>query len=83
MHTRQFIELTQPEIAAQFKKNPLVIFPAGSVEQHGPHLPAGTDIFASEIWKTKVQLPGDGPTCGMWEMPRQVITISGWVTSRA
>jgi len=47
MHTRQFIELTQPEIAAQFKKNPLVIFPAGSVEQHGPHLPAGTDIFAS------------------------------------
>jgi creatinine amidohydrolase len=47
MHTRQFIELTQPEIAVQFKKNPLVIFPAGSVEQHGPHLPAGTDIFAS------------------------------------
>ena len=47
MHTREFIELTQPEIAAQFKKNPLVIFPAGSVEQHGPHLPAGTDIFAS------------------------------------
>ncbi len=47
--TRQFIELTQPEIAAQFKKNPLVIFPAGSVEQHGPHLPAGTDIFASIV----------------------------------
>lgn len=45
--TRQFIELTQPEIAAQFKKHPLVIFPAGSVEQHGPHLPTGTDIFAS------------------------------------
>jgi creatinine amidohydrolase len=45
--TRQFIELTQPEIAAQFRKNPLVIFPAGSVEQHGPHLPTGTDIFAS------------------------------------
>jgi creatinine amidohydrolase len=45
--TRQFIELTQPEIAAQLKKNPLVILPAGSVEQHGPHLPSGTDIFAS------------------------------------
>jgi len=37
--TRYFIDLTQPEIAAQFKKNPLVILPAGSVEQHGPHLP--------------------------------------------
>ena len=45
--TRQFIELTQPEIAAQLRNNPLVIFPAGSVEQHGPHLPTGTDIFAS------------------------------------
>jgi creatinine amidohydrolase len=45
--TRQFIELTQPEIAAQLKHNPLVILPAGSVEQHGPHLPSGTDIFAS------------------------------------
>src|ERR687891_680557 len=45
--TRYFIDLTQPEIAAQLKKNPLVILPAGSVEQHGPHLPAGTDIYAS------------------------------------
>ncbi len=47
LHSRHFIELTQPEIAAQFRKNPLVIMPAGSVEQHGPHLPTGTDIFAS------------------------------------
>ena len=29
--SRYFQELTQPEIAAQFKKNPLVIMPAGSV----------------------------------------------------
>jgi creatinine amidohydrolase len=47
--SRYFIELTQPEIAAQLKKNPLVILPAGSVEQHGPHLPAGTDIFAANV----------------------------------
>src|ERR1700733_4251535 len=47
--SRYFIELSQPEIAAQFKKNPLVILPAGSVEQHGPHLPAGTDIFAARV----------------------------------
>lgn len=45
--SRYFLELTQPEIAAQLKKNPLVILPQGSVEQHGPHLPTGTDIFAS------------------------------------
>jgi creatinine amidohydrolase len=45
--SRYFIELTQPEIAAQFQRNPLVILPAGSVEQHGPHLPTGTDIYAA------------------------------------
>jgi creatinine amidohydrolase len=45
--SRYFVELTQPEIAAQLKKSPLVILPAGSVEQHGPHLPAGTDSFAA------------------------------------
>ena len=47
--SRYFWELTQPEIAAQFMKNPLVILPAGSVEQHGPHLPTGTDIFAANV----------------------------------
>jgi len=47
--SRYFQDLTQPEIAAQFRKNPLVILPAGSVEQHGPHLPAGTDIYAANV----------------------------------
>ncbi|MDQ1409609.1 MAG: creatinine amidohydrolase [Acidobacteriaceae bacterium] len=47
--SRYFVELTQPEIAEQLKKNPLVILPAGSVEQHGPHLPTGTDIFAANV----------------------------------
>ncbi|MBI3435047.1 MAG: creatininase family protein [Proteobacteria bacterium] len=47
--SRYFIELTQPEIAAQLRRNPLVVLPAGSVEQHGPHLPTGTDTFASTI----------------------------------
>src|ERR1700722_4931710 len=47
--SRYFVELTQPEIAEQLKKNPLVILPAGSVEQHGPHLPTGTDTFAANV----------------------------------
>lgn len=47
--SRYFVDLTQPEIAAQLKMNPLVILPQGSVEQHGPHLPAGTDIFAANV----------------------------------
>ena len=47
--SRYFIDLTQPEIAAQLKKHPLVLLPQGSVEQHGPHLPSGTDIFAANV----------------------------------
>lgn len=47
--SRYFADLTQPEIAAQLKANPLVILPCGSVEQHGPHLPAGTDTLAANV----------------------------------
>ena len=45
--TRLMIEMTQPEIAERLRSNPLVLFPAGSVEQHSAHLPAGTDSFAA------------------------------------
>jgi creatinine amidohydrolase len=47
--SRYFVELTQPEIAAQLKKKALVILPAGSIEQHGPHLPTGTDTLAAKV----------------------------------
>ena len=58
--SRYFAELTQPEIAAQLKKNPLVILPAGSVEQHGPHLPTGTDTYAANVIAHRVAEAMDG-----------------------
>jgi creatinine amidohydrolase len=58
--SRYFSDLTQPEIAAQLKRNPLVILPAGSVEQHGPHLPTGTDIFAANVIGHRVAERMDG-----------------------
>src|SRR5262245_66300874 len=58
--SRYFWELTQPEIAAQLKSNPLVILPAGSVEQHGPHLPTGTDTFAANLISQLVAEHMDG-----------------------
>lgn len=60
MSSRFFIELTQPEIAAQLRRHPLVILPAGSVEQHGPHLPTGTDIFAANAIAHAVAEKMDG-----------------------
>jgi creatinine amidohydrolase len=58
--SRYFIELTQPEVATQLKANPLVILPAGSVEQHGPHLPTGTDTFAANVISAAVAEQLDG-----------------------
>ncbi len=39
--------LTQPEVEACFQSTHLAVLAPGSVEQHGPHLPLGTDAFAA------------------------------------
>src|SRR5512140_2936391 len=38
-------ELTMPEFEAARDQSRLVILPVGSIEEHGPHLPLGTDIL--------------------------------------
>jgi creatinine amidohydrolase len=72
LSSRYFIDRTQPEIAAQFKRKPLVILPAGSVEQHGPHLPTGTDTFAANVIGHAVAERMDGlvlPACPLGVTP--------------
>lgn len=41
-------ELTSPEIGALDRDRTVVILPVGSVEQHGNHLPLGTDTFLAQ-----------------------------------
>jgi len=38
-------ELSWPESAKRLKEVDIVLFPVGSIEQHGPHLPLDTDAF--------------------------------------
>jgi len=38
-------EMTWPEVKAYLEKCDMVIIPLGSTEQHGPHLPLGTDFY--------------------------------------
>ncbi|MCJ7490344.1 MAG: creatininase family protein, partial [Thermoplasmata archaeon] len=45
---RNIDELTSPEFAAVVKGNPLVILPIGATEEHGSHLPLGTDSMQCE-----------------------------------
>lgn len=46
--------LSQPEAEARLKTSRLVVLAPGSVEQHGPHLPLGTDAFASDTLAVEV-----------------------------
>jgi creatinine amidohydrolase len=47
--TTSLYELTAPDVRARLAELPLAVVPAGSIEQHGPHLPCGTDSIASEL----------------------------------
>ncbi|UCE45302.1 MAG: creatininase family protein [Methanobacteriota archaeon] len=41
-------ELTSEDFSAIVKRNPIAILPMGAVEEHGSHLPLGTDSFQCE-----------------------------------
>jgi creatinine amidohydrolase len=42
-------DLTSPEVRDQLERVPIAVVPFGSIEQHGPHLPSGTDTMAAEL----------------------------------
>jgi creatinine amidohydrolase len=44
---RDLLELTQPEVAELLARSATCVLPLGSTEQHGPHLPMGTDTYAA------------------------------------
>lgn len=48
------LKLTYPEAAALLARNPVVVIPTGSVEQHGSHLPLGTDWYAAHLLARRV-----------------------------
>jgi creatinine amidohydrolase len=42
-------EMTSPEAAEAVAASRTAVIPLGSIEQHGPHLPNGTDTMAAEL----------------------------------
>ena len=46
--------LSQPEAESRLKGSRLAVMAPGSIEQHGPHLPLGTDAFASDALAEEV-----------------------------
>jgi creatinine amidohydrolase len=47
--TRSLYDLTSTDVAALLGTTPVAVIPFGSIEQHGPHLPCGTDTMAAEL----------------------------------
>jgi len=45
---RYFADQTSPELGRLATSNALVLLPVGTVEEHGPHLPVGTDALIVE-----------------------------------
>lgn len=42
-------DLASPDVQEAIDRTPVAVLPIGSIEQHGPHLPCGTDTFAAEL----------------------------------
>lgn len=55
-----FLALTRYEIEDRLAENGTVVIPTGSVEQHGRHLPVGTDAYAVEEIAQRVAAHLDG-----------------------
>ncbi|MFA9444270.1 creatininase family protein [Egicoccus sp. AB-alg6-2] len=49
MTLRSIADLPSPDVRDAVADNPVAVVPLGSIEQHGPHLPCGTDTFAAEL----------------------------------
>ena len=52
--SRSLFHLTSPEVAAALERSSIAVLPFGSVEQHGPHLPTGTDTIAARLLAQEV-----------------------------
>ena len=55
--------LTTNEVAALPKQDAAVIVVVAAIEQHGPHLPVGVDMFINEGYFARAvqRMPGDMP----------------------
>ena len=61
--TKFWAEMTWRDFAAADMRNVVAVLPVAATEQHGPHLPVGTDTFISEGYfaHTMERLPADLP----------------------
>jgi creatinine amidohydrolase len=52
-------DLSWPEVAGAVERTPWALLSFGAVEEHGPHLPLGTDTFAAEQLSARIAAAAD------------------------
>ena len=72
---RDWIDIHWPDIAGAGPSRWIAVLPLAATEQHGPHLPAGTDIMIGEAYLARVRelLPATAPVTFL---PLQPVGIS-------
>ena len=65
---RHFAELRFPQLAERIGPSAILIQPVGAVEQHGPHLPLGTDLLIAEATAAAV-IAARGDELDLWLLP--------------
>ena len=63
MPARSWLDLTTEEIRIRDMSRAIAVLPVAAVEQHGPHLPLGTDTLIAEGYLERVvdRLPENSP----------------------
>jgi creatinine amidohydrolase len=72
---RRWAELTEPAIAALLAGDPrhVALVPVGATEQHGPHLPVGTDTIVARSLAERVSA-----ATGSLVLPEVSLGVSEW-----
>jgi creatinine amidohydrolase len=72
---RDWTDIVWPDIAAGEPERWIAVLPLAATEQHGPHLPLGTDIAIAEAYlaRARALLPAD---CPATFLPLQAVGIS-------
>lgn len=65
-------DLSSPELSARVAADPIAILPLAAVEQHGPHLPLGTDLLIAEGYLARIA-PLVPPQLNVLVLPIQAV----------
>lgn len=73
--SRRFADLSGPEVGGALSATSILVQPLGAIEQHGPHLPMGTDsVIATAVAEATVERHGE--ELDLWLLPTLSVTKS-------